>query len=124
VDSALRNFVRQRAGNRCEYCQIHQEADPYFRFHTEHIIARQHGGPTIESNLALACHCCNLHKGPNLAGIDPQTGSVVSLFNLRNEKWHEHFIREGAFVRGLTPTGRATVHVLAMNTAPRLELRI
>ena len=29
-------------------------------------------------NLALACHRCNLHKGPNLSGIDPLTGDPVS----------------------------------------------
>lgn len=28
-------------------------------------------GPAIRINLALACHRCNLRKGPNLTGIDP-----------------------------------------------------
>jgi hypothetical protein len=65
--------VRRRAGNRCEYCHLPQEA---FRrgFHTEHIVARQHGGPTSLDNLAFACWSCNLKKGPNLSGIDPATG--------------------------------------------------
>jgi 5-methylcytosine-specific restriction endonuclease McrA len=28
-------------------------------------------------NLALACHRCNLRKGPNLTGIDPMSGEMV-----------------------------------------------
>ena len=28
-------------------------------------------------NLALACIDCNLHKGPNLTGIDPETNQVT-----------------------------------------------
>ncbi|HXK07029.1 MAG TPA: HNH endonuclease [Verrucomicrobiae bacterium] len=43
----------------------------------EHIIAKQHGGPDDADNLALACHRCNLRKGPNLTGIDPQTAEVA-----------------------------------------------
>ena len=74
-------------------------------------------------NLALACHRCNLHKGPNLTGIDPLTGEVVSLFNPRHERWNEHFAFHGTHIMGITPTGRATVHVLAMNDPRRLELR-
>jgi hypothetical protein len=31
------------------------------------------GGSDDPDNLALACHHCNLHKGPNLAGVDPRT---------------------------------------------------
>ncbi|MGA2120023.1 MAG: HNH endonuclease signature motif containing protein [Bryobacteraceae bacterium] len=67
--------VRQRARNRCEYCHLPQEA---FRrgFHIEHIVARQHGGSTSLSNLALACWNCNRKKGPNLSGIDPATLAV------------------------------------------------
>ena len=38
MEASLREFVRARAGNRCEYCLIHQDDDPYFRFHTEHVL--------------------------------------------------------------------------------------
>ena len=62
MDQALCNLVHERAGNRCEYCHIRQEEEPFFRFHIEHLIARQHGGSDDASNLALACHHCNLHK--------------------------------------------------------------
>jgi len=74
-------------------------------------------------NLALACQRCNLHKGPNLSGVDPVTGELVQLFHPRRDRWAEHFRFEGVRLEGLTTTGRATVDVLAMNDARRLELR-
>jgi hypothetical protein len=54
MDAARRELVRDRAGNRCEYCRVRQEDDALFTFHTEHIVARQHGGLDDDSNLALA----------------------------------------------------------------------
>jgi hypothetical protein len=123
VSEELRALVRRRANERCEYCRIHQDNEPYFRHHIEHIIPKQHGGLDVESNLALACHHCNLHKGPNLSGIDSQTGTIATLFNPRTQDWNDHFIRAGAVITGLSATGRATVRVLAMNAGPRLQLR-
>jgi hypothetical protein len=123
MDAALRSLVRKRAAERCEYCRMNQDCDPFFRFHIEHIVPRQHGGPTDAANLALACHHCNLHKGPNLSGIDPVDGAVVPLFNPRLQAWEEHFSIQGVRIVGLTPTGRATARVLAMNKGTRLELR-
>jgi len=123
MDSELRSFVKRRADDRCEYCRIHQEDDPVFRFHLEHVVARQHGGSDVETNLALACHHCNLHKGPNLTGIDPSTGKIVALFNPRAQIWREHFTFNGNLVVGLTEVGRATVRVSAINAKSRLQLR-
>lgn len=54
-----------------------------FTFSVDHIVARQHGGPTVLENLALACLHCNRHKGPNIAGTDPSTGEIVRLFHPR-----------------------------------------
>jgi 5-methylcytosine-specific restriction endonuclease McrA len=123
IDAATRRRVRSRARHRCEYCGLTQEADPFFRFHIEHIIAQQHGGGDDLTNLALACHHCNLHKGPNLAGIDPDTQELVPLFNPRLQRWADHFEVEGAWILGRTPVGRATVRVLAMNADDQLVLR-
>jgi hypothetical protein len=36
MDDALREFIRRRARNRCEYCLIPQEATAFFTFHAEH----------------------------------------------------------------------------------------
>jgi hypothetical protein len=123
IPAGLRQLIRTRAGDRCEYCRLHQDDDPFFRFHVEHIVARQHGGETSEANLALSCHHCNLHKGPNLAGIDPATGAIAPLFHPRAQNWADHFEWRGVATFGLTPTGRATIRVLSMNARNRVELR-
>jgi hypothetical protein len=123
MDEALREFVRQRAGHRCEYCRLHQEQDPLAQFQIEHIIAKQHGGRDIPSNLALSCHHCNLHKGPNLTGIDPDTRKIVRLFNPRRHKWQHHFAWVGPRLVGRTAIGRTTVVVLAINDPERVGLR-
>src|SRR5438105_13401456 len=68
------------------------------------------------------CHFCNRHKGPNLAGIDPDTESVVELFHPRKQDWTEHFEFQGPYIVGKTGTGRTTVQVLAMNDTLRVEL--
>jgi hypothetical protein len=123
MDQALRRFVRERAGHRCEYCGILQAHVPFAAFHIDHIIPRQHGGTDDAMNLAFACYHCNLHKGPNLTGIDPDTGAIVPLFHPRRDAWHEHFALQDVTIVGLTPTGRATMRVLQMNAVDRVQLR-
>jgi hypothetical protein len=89
----------------------------------DHIIARQHGGKTAIENLALCCGRCNSHKGPNIAGVDPVTGQVSPLFNPRGDRWFEHFRYEAAVLVGLSPIGRATIFVLAINDPLRILAR-
>jgi 5-methylcytosine-specific restriction endonuclease McrA len=74
MDESLAEQVRQRAHFACEYCRVSQRFYPTIHFPVDHIIARQHGGPTAMHNLALSCLHCNSHKGPNIAGIivDPE----------------------------------------------------
>lgn len=122
MDVATRDLVRRRADNRCEYCQIAQEHSE-LTHHVEHIVAKQHGGSDEAENLALACHRCNFRKGPNLTGIDPLSGEVAPLFHPRRHEWNNHFRLRGVYIEGVTHIGRATVQVLAMNVARRLELR-
>lgn len=123
MDPTIRAAVIARAGSRCEYCHLPQDAEPLFRFHVEHIIARQHHGSDELENLALACHHCNLHKGPNLTVPDPDDGALVPLFDPRHDAWAEHFRFDGSEIIGLTPIGRATARLLAFDTADRAELR-
>ena len=122
MDAETRELVRARAAYRCEYCLLRQEHSG-LTHHIEHITARQHGGSDHPENRALACHRCNAHNGPNLTGIDPGSVDLVPLFHPRRDVWTEHFAFQGARIVGLTPTGRATVHVLAMNDERRLERR-
>jgi hypothetical protein len=118
-----REVVRERALDRCEYCGLPQAVDPFLRFHVEHIIPRQHGGADELDNLALACHHCNLHKGPNLAGLDPVTGRLTPLYHPRLHQWSEHFALEAEWILALTAIGRVTVYVLAMNADEQRRLR-
>jgi len=50
-------------------------------FEVDHVVPEKMSGPTVASNLALACFKCNNHKGPNIAGIDPETGEKEFLFD-------------------------------------------
>jgi hypothetical protein len=95
MDQGLREVVRRRAENACEYCRIAQEATPLITFHVEHIVSRQHGGSDDPSGLALSCDRCNAYKGPNIASIDVQTGTVVALFNPRTGLWSDNFANRG-----------------------------
>jgi HNH endonuclease len=122
MDTTTRDFVRRRADNRCEYCLLRQEYCD-LTHHVEHIVSRQHGGLDDIENLALACQRCNLRKGPNLTGVDPETGDVVRLFHPRHDQWGEHFLLRDVKIEGRTPVGRATAQVLDMNDARRMELR-
>lgn len=91
--------------------------------HLEHVRPRKHGGSDDASNLCLACIDCNLYKGPNLTGIDPDTGAITPLFNPRLQRWDEHFFWKGIRIVGRTSVGRATVVVLNMNSEAQLDLR-
>jgi hypothetical protein len=123
MDSALRNYVRARANDRCEYCRLPQQFH-FVPLQIEHITARQHRGDDSAENLALACLRCNLHKGTNLVSIEPLTGAVTPLFNPRTQNWAEHFELRGGEIIGMTAIGRTTAILLAMNTPDRIELRI
>ncbi len=93
-------------------------------------MAKQHGGATYLDNLALACWQCHLKKGPNLTGIDPETGGIIRLFHPRQDTWAEHFqlqenraVPERMEILGLSPVGRATARLLDMNEELRQALR-
>ena len=115
-------FVRRRAGHICEYCHLSQ-ANSRLRLVIDHVLARQHGGATTSENLALCCAFCNQHKGPNVAGVDPQTNRVTPLFNPRNDAGADNFSFKGATLVGLTATGRTTIAVLNMNSERQLAVR-
>jgi len=122
MHSALEQQVRRRAEDTCEYCRLPESVSDLPHV-LDHVIARQHSGETLPENLALACSRCNLHKGPNIAGIDPVTNRLTRLFHPRIDTWGDHFKWDGATLIGLTELGRATVAVLAMNHPYRLTAR-
>ncbi len=122
MDAGLRRLVFERASGRCEYCGMPSTWDP-LPFCIDHVVAQQHDGPTIESNLALSCFSCNTHKGPNVAGIDPADGKLTRLFHPRTDTWSEHFQWDGPTLRGKTGPGRVTTYVLNINDPVRVEHR-
>jgi hypothetical protein len=122
LDATLRKMVRDRAGCCCEYCLLPDSCDP-LPFCVDHIIAQQHLGATVEHNLAWSCFSCNTHKGPNIAGIDPVSRRLTRLFHPRRDAWTAHFSRTGAELNGLSAVGRATLQVLNINDAERVEHR-
>ena len=123
ITSQIRAQVRERAQNACEYCHLHQDDSPLATLHIEHIIPKIHGGSDDIDNLALACIDCNLHKGTNLTGIDPETNALAELFHPRREKWKEHFEWKGIYLTGKTTAGRTTIRVLNINSEDQLALR-
>ncbi len=116
ISKSLREFVRERAQDRCEYCvsptwltgQLHE---------IDHIMPRALGGTNDVDNLCLACASCNGQKHDDIAAIDPLTNNQVALFNPRQHHWHDHFEwrSNGLLMIGTTPIGRATVNLLEVN---------
>lgn len=124
MDSATRQLVRNRAGHSCEYCGLREDQSPLAALHVEHIRPIKHGGDDNSDNLALACIDCNLRKGSNVAGYDPETGHLTELFHPRRQLWAEHFRWQGILILGTTAVGRTTIEVLQMNDEERLQLRM
>lgn len=122
MNPTLVDQIRRLARDRCEYCHIPMHLDP-LPFQVDHIIARQHGGPTTLLNLAWSCLRCNKHKGPNVAGIDPVSNQLAALFHPRRQRWERHFSWDGPFIVGRTRVARVTIRTLAINDANALAFR-
>ena len=121
---AVRQRVRQRAGNRCEYCLSHQEY-VLGQLQVDHVQPVARGGADTEDNLCLACELCNQYKWTRTHGLDPASGEQVALFNPRQDTWAEHFAwsADGTEIVGLTPCGRATIRMLRLNNALAVTVR-
>lgn len=124
LSEIIRQRVRQRAKNRCEYCLNHQEY-VMGKLQIDHIKPVAKGGSDEEDNLCLACELCNQHKWTQTDGVDPQSGQRVVLFNPRQDRWPEHFTwsADGTEIIGLTSCGRATVIALRLNNALAITVR-
>lgn len=122
MGATLQQLVWERAGGLCEYCQRPQILS-YAPFEIDDIIARKHRGKTVAKNLALSCFFCNNHKGPCIAGVDPETEEIVRLFHPRKDEWDEHFEWDGPLLRGLTAVGRTTIATLEINHSDYVAIR-
>jgi hypothetical protein len=112
----IRRRVAEASRYRCGYCLTSQRVvGPFLEI--DHIIPEARGGTDDEDNLVLACPMCNGHKADRVGAVDPDTRTVVPLFNPNRQRWREHFewSDDGSVIRGRTPTGRATLAALVMN---------
>ena len=116
--------VARRAGHRCEYCRA-PEALFNLPFEVDHVVPTARDGSNEESNMALTCRSCNLHKTDRVQAVDKVTGESVPLFDPRTHRWSEHFVvdQDRAEIVGLTPTGRATVEQLRLNDPSQIVAR-
>jgi hypothetical protein len=122
IPESIRQQVRERAGQRCEYCRT-PEGVSLYDHHVDHIISLKHSGPSGLENLAWACFQCNVAKGSDIAGIDEKTGELTPFYNPRQHNWDDHFEWGGPVIVGKTPIGRVTVRLLQMNHPERVETR-
>ncbi len=122
MDETLARLVRERARYRCEYCLVPDDCSA-LPFELDHIIAVKHGVMTASGNLAYSCYYDNSFKGPNIAGIDPQSGKITGLFHPRRHRWQTHFRWMGPELVGRTAIGRTTIEVLAINHPLRIDQR-
>ena len=122
LHQSIRNMVRLRAGDRCEYCRKPEAYSPHPP-HVDHIIPLKHNGTDDLDNLAWACFQCNVCKGTDFASIDGDADEITRLFNPRTQDWHEHFSLKGAELVGKTVVGRVTIHILQMNHPDQIETR-
>ena len=122
METALHQFVVARAAGRCEYCRF-PEAFSYLPFEVDHIIARKHGGPTIEANLAWTCYYCNSYKGPNLSGWLVESDQIVRLFHPRKDRWGDHFVWHGPLLVAKSDIGQVTIDVLEINHPDAVQIR-
>lgn len=121
ISVGLRQSVRERAKNRCEYCGIH-ESDTEYGCEVDHIISEKHLGRTVLGNLALACFFCNRNKGSDLGSIREADDPVlVRFFNPRIDLWTDHFYLDPQKqIVPKTDIGSVTMRILGFNAENRV----
>lgn len=124
VSAALRERVRRRARNLCEYCRSDTNLTGH-DFTIDHITPEAEGGASQFDNICLCCFWCNNFKKSNTHFPDPLTNASVRLFNPRLDVWPEHFRWSPTTTRviGRTATGRATAIALRLNRPTLVRAR-
>ena len=115
IPRSVRQRVRQRAQDRCEYC-LHPAAYSSAPYVCEHVLPRVGGAGDSLSELAWACPACNSHKYAKTRARDPVAGRWVRLFNPRRDRWTRHFQWSDDF---LLIVGRTTSSCSALRARAR-----
>jgi hypothetical protein len=120
---SLDRRVRERAGNRCEYCPAPADVSA-FPFPPDHIIAQQHGGETMYENLAQSCPHDNFHtQEPEHRRARPADSPADPALQPAPPAMDIHFAWDGPLLVSKTAVGRTTIRVLNRNHSDRVELR-
>lgn len=119
ITTAVRGFVRERAGEVCEYCHF-PESESYNSYHVEHIISLKHLGTSEPDNLAHACPLCNMAKGSDISTLVGKSKKLTRLFHPRRDNWDDHFEWDGVLLVGKSEVGEATIQLLRINDVDRL----
>jgi len=119
VSQSVRRRVRERAGFRCEYCEV-SETGSGGELTVDHFQPQSKSGGDEEANLVYCCFRCNSYKGDFWHEDSNQT----SLFNPRTDKRDEHFwLSETGKLFALTESGELTVKLLRLNRQPLITKR-
>lgn len=124
IPETLREQILAEYGYQCAYCKA-PDAALSVPLTIDHILPTAKGGTDDIENLCPACWLCNLNKLDQVEAREPETGEMVPLYNPRLQHWDEHFewSPDGASIIGKTPTGRATVETLQLNSERQKNLR-
>lgn len=122
IPATLREQVRLRAADQCEYWQMPQ-AQTQLPHEADHIRSLKHHGATSLENLCWACALCNGFKGSDIATYIPETTELTRLFNPRLDHWHSHFVWSDGVLLPCTAVAAATISLLRINSDRRVSHR-
>lgn len=125
ISSFLREEVKLRANNCCEYCKSQDKYSPT-SFTIDHIIPKNLDGNSDLENLAYACFLCNRLKSNKLKSFDTNSEKWIPLFNPRKDIWEENFAwsEDATKIIGTSIIGKCTINELKLNREKLIEYRI
>lgn len=124
ISFSLREEVKSRANNCCEYCKSQDKYSPT-SFTLDHIIPESLDGTSDFENLAYACVLCNRLKSNKLKSFDTSSEKWILLFNPRRDVWEENFAwsEDATMIIGISVIGRCTIKELKLNREKLIEYR-
>jgi HNH endonuclease len=124
ISISLREEVKLRANNCCEYCKSQDKYSPT-AFTIDHILPQSLDGTSDFENLAYACFLCNRLKTNKIKSFDIISEKWIPLYNPRTDVWENNFIwnEDTTQILGTTIVGRCTVKELRLNRDKLIEYR-
>jgi hypothetical protein len=124
ISPQVREFVRLRANDQCEYC-LYPSRYPPDPLTVDHIPPLADHGVSEPANLAYCRQGCNGHKYTATSAFDYVTGRDVRLYNPRTQNWADHFEwnEDNEILIGVSPVGRTTIERLQLNRFGLIAMR-